>query len=45
MRAFFLLLLTSLILTTVPADGRAAEIDAYIAEAEQVLQRLRGEMM
>jgi|GEM_PF-306491 len=45
MRAFFLLLLTSLILSTVPADGRAADMDAYIAEAEKVLQRLRGEMM
>ncbi|WNK01458.1 DUF3365 domain-containing protein [Thalassospiraceae bacterium LMO-JJ14] len=45
MRAFFLLLLTLLILNAVPANGRAAEMDAYIAEAEKVLQRLRGEMM
>ncbi|MBO6520145.1 MAG: DUF3365 domain-containing protein [Rhodospirillales bacterium] len=45
MRALFALLMTSLIVTAPLPHARAAEMDDYVAEAETVLQRLRGEMM
>ncbi len=44
MRALIALLLSSMI-AAAPPHVRAAEMDDYVAEAETVLQRLRGEMM